>query len=492
MDSRFLSTVFVVVLAAICTIAAMTRSAHAQSVIERDVSVWVTSFDSPQGEQVAYMFHEDAQGAFVSLGQFSGQTSVFSIRELLLNNQQIGDKVWFRGVSNVRMIHGYNPLFGEVPTQDVSSSPDIRRLVQHCVIKAGGRTPHDPCNRVWPIAAGHELTSYAFEDIGGNTAYAMQFSPDDTMTAANWLWANPAHIAIQNDHAWYLRFTLVFDIDVQADHHDVNVSWVSAVYCGHDFCLPSGQVTEKIGPEWEVPSGISGRIVAAVPVLQDHASWMRLMHNEDILFTATPEVPPQNQPAGHRCNEPDQPRTTWHTHAGHFDVGAMQSSVAMPGSSGPTFTAGDLLWVHAIYDVPDHIQQTANEPVNGRALWMVFWEPGQEGDSPTFLPAVRLPTTRRREYRRPQKPERAFFTPRAATVRYHWLDLCAPTRRAGVADAVQRPAPEAAAPRMRLNAWHEQRRNRLRMSVKPGLQASADPPFGAAWDGSRWRRLSSS
>lgn len=196
----------------------------------------------------------------------------------------------------------------------------------------------------------------------------MEFSPDDTMTAANWLGRNPAGIVINLDYAWYIRIRFVFDINPQADHHDVNVSWVSAVYCGHDFCLPSGQVSEKIGPEWEVPSGISGRIVAAVPVLQDHASWMRLMRNEDILFTATPTYPPQNQPAGHRCNEPDQPPTTWHTHAGHFDVGAMQSSVAMPGSNGPTFTAGDFLWVHAIYDVPDHIHQTANEPVNGRAL----------------------------------------------------------------------------------------------------------------------------
>jgi len=208
------------------------------------------------------MFHEDAQGALVSLGQFSGQTSNFTIRELLLNDQLIGDKIWFRGVKEVRMMYGFNPLFGQVPTQDVSSSPQVRRLVQHCVIKANGRTPRDPCNRVWPVAVGNELTHYAFEDIGGNTDYAMQFDPDDTMTAANWLWRNPASIVINLDYAWYIRIRLVFDIDDDFQYHDVNVSWVSAVYCGHDFCLPSGQVSEKIGPEWgksrwESPGGSS-------------------------------------------------------------------------------------------------------------------------------------------------------------------------------------------------------------------------------------------
>lgn len=182
-----------------CAVALSPEDVDAQIVRERDVYVWVTSFDSPPGEQVAYMFHEDAQGALVSLGQFSGQTSLFSIRELLLNDPQIGEKVWFRGVKEVRMMYGFNPLFGQVPTQDVSSSPQVRRLVQHCVIKANGRTPRDPRNRVWPVAVGNELTHYAFEDMSGNTDYAMQFSPDDTMTAANWLWRNPASIVINLD-----------------------------------------------------------------------------------------------------------------------------------------------------------------------------------------------------------------------------------------------------------------------------------------------------
>lgn len=133
MNSRLLSTAFIAAAAAICTIAGMTRSVHAQSVIERDVYVWVSAFDAPQNEQVAFMFHVDAQGEFVSLGQFSGQTSVFTIRELLLNNQQIGNKVWFRGVKDVRMIHGYNPIvsrqLGVIPNEDVSFSPEVRRLV---------------------------------------------------------------------------------------------------------------------------------------------------------------------------------------------------------------------------------------------------------------------------------------------------------------------------------------------------------------------------
>lgn len=374
MASLHLSCSRAAVIVFVCAMALVPGRVMAQTERERDVYIWVSAFDAPPGEQVAYMFHEDEQGALVSLGQQSGQTSVWSIRELLLNDQQIGNKVWFRGVKEVRMVYGYNPLFGMVPAQDVSSSPDIRRLVQHRVIKASGRTPRDPCNRVWPVAVGNELTNYDFRSIGGNFDYAMQFNPDDTMTAANWLWRNPANIAVNLDFAWYIRIRLVFDINEQADYHDVNVSWVSAAYCGHDFCLPSGQESEMIGSEWEVPSGNSGRIVAAVPFLQDHASWMRLMRNEDTLFTATPGYPPQDQPAGHRCNEPYQVPSNWHTHAGHFDVGAMQTSVALPGSNGPTFTAGDLLWVHAIYDVPGH---TPSEPVNGRALWVLFWEPGQ-------------------------------------------------------------------------------------------------------------------
>ncbi|MCL4196836.1 MAG: hypothetical protein KJZ69_05020 [Phycisphaerales bacterium] len=364
-----------VVVAAFC--AAGTRSADAQNVRERDVFVWIAGFDLEPSQQIARMFHEDSPTHLASLGQVSGQTSLFSIRQLLLDDEEIGDYVWFRGVKDVRLMFGPHPEYETVPTSDYSSDDQHRRLVDRCVLKMNGRPAKDPCNRVWPVAAGHELTSYDFRNIGGNQDYAMVFDPDDTVTASNWLWANPADIAIHLFDAAYLRFTLVFDLDVEQEYHDVNVSWVSAVYCGHDFCLPSGQESEKIGPEWEIPSGVSGRIVAAIPFLQDHASWMRLMRNEDILFTATPTYPPQNQPAGHRCNEPDQPPTTWHTHAGHFDMGAMQSSVAMPGSNGPTFTAGDLLWVHAIYDVPDHIQQTANEPVNGRALWMVFWESGQ-------------------------------------------------------------------------------------------------------------------
>lgn len=167
MGSPFLSRTVIAAVAVVSAIATAARPSHAQSVIERDVYIWVSEFDEPPSGQVAYMFHEDAQGAFVSLGQFSGQTSVFSIRELLLNNQQIGNKVWFRGVKDVRMIYGYNPLFGTVPTQDVSSSPDIRRLVQHCVIKGNGRTPRDPCNRVWPIAAGNELSAYDLRNITG-------------------------------------------------------------------------------------------------------------------------------------------------------------------------------------------------------------------------------------------------------------------------------------------------------------------------------------
>ena len=219
---RSFSPVFAILVA--CFVIIPAKRVEAQTVRERDVYVWVTSFDSPPGEQVAYMFHEDAQGAFVSLGQFSGGTSVFTFRELLLNDQQIGNKVWFRGVKEVRMMYGFNPLFGQVPTQDVSSSPQVRRLVQHCVIRASGRTPRDPCNRVWPVAVGNELTNFDFRNIGGNQTYAMEFSPDDTMTAANWLWRNLAGIVINLDYAWYIRIRFVFDINPQADHHDVNVS----------------------------------------------------------------------------------------------------------------------------------------------------------------------------------------------------------------------------------------------------------------------------
>lgn len=127
-----------VVVAAFC--AAGTRSADAQNVRERDVFVWIAGFDLEPSQQIARMFHEDSPTHLASLGQVSGQTSLFSIRQLLLDDEEIGDYVWFRGVKDVRLMFGPHPEYETVPTSDYSSDDQHRRLVDRCVLKMSGRT----------------------------------------------------------------------------------------------------------------------------------------------------------------------------------------------------------------------------------------------------------------------------------------------------------------------------------------------------------------
>lgn len=366
-------------------------SASAQLIWEEKVYVKM-DFWQPVNQQSAEAWHFDPNNARAwtklpnhpNPPDLRGPRAKFEVRELFPDEFLNDLNIWFLGVPSIRIVAG-EP--GSYPGNftDVSALPQYRHMLDVMVMNVepshtlGGAI--DPCGssvnggptgRLWPIAAGPELTPYhLFPHSAERGGFGMRMIREALVGSVTWRWSNPANVAQENV---YVEFTLRYDLkedtrDPEDRHINVHVSWISAGGgCAYDFCIDEG-ASQKFGSPF-APEAYS--VVVAVPHVQDHADYIALNYSEGSNLLVISHQVPNNSPgesSAHKC-QPDGTANPWHTHSpgasGHLRLGGLgqwHGRFFLQTTSTLVATAG--------FDVPAH---SVADTINQRALWLVFWD----------------------------------------------------------------------------------------------------------------------
>lgn len=372
-------------------------SAHAQlgPPVVRDPQVYIKmDFWKSPDEQSAQAWHFDPNNGnqWTQLPNdpaynLAKPRARFPFRRLFLESELEFPWIWFMGVPGIKVLRGSPGSF-----EDVSNNPDYSEMIEFMVMgfdpTTCSMTAHDPCGeRIWPIAAGSDLTPYTIGDIDSFRYYAMRMvqkmngfpHTEGLLQSAVWRWKNPAGLAEEDV---YLEFTLRFDLADQNiefnTYFDTHVSWISAGGgCGYTFCLTTGTAT-KTGTPYNLMIG-DHLLVLAVPHVLDRTAGLQLYKrngNQNTLLVNSLIGNANSHPTSHKC-DPDGALIPSHTHAsgaaGHLLKGGLSPKYFAPLEP---LIATDEVFTTSWFDVPAH---TVAGPVNHQALYMLFWRP-------TFVP----------------------------------------------------------------------------------------------------------
>ncbi len=356
----------------------------------RDPQVYIKiDFWKPAEEQTARAWHEDPNNGnqWTQLPNHPDYVAKprarFPFRRLFLESELEYPWIWFMGVPAIRVVRGSPGSF-----EDVSDNPAYSEMIDHMVMgfdpETCGMVAHDPCgDRIWPIAAGSDLTPYQIAINQNFRYYAMRMvqrsnSPPHTeglLQSAAWRWKNPASL---EEEDVYIRFTLRFDLhdrnDLFSTYHDTYVSWISAEGgCGYTFCLTTGTAT-KIGTPYNLMSG-DHLLLLAVPHVLDHTAGLQLYKrngNQNTLLVNSFIGNANSHPTSRKC-DPDGAAFPNHTHTSGA-AGQLLRSGLSPKYFEPLepLIFSDEVFTASSFDVPAH---TVAGPTDHRALYMLFWRP---------------------------------------------------------------------------------------------------------------------
>ncbi len=361
-----------------------TRAQECYNIQAADVYVKMDFWKAPD-EQTAEAWHFDPNNNMQWTQLPNDPASArprarFKVEDLYLHELMLDDEVWFIGVDNIQVVTGAPGNF-----TIVSGVAEYVEMLDRIVFavqdpqSAGIQIIYDPCGtRVWPIAAGSDLTPYRLHPHTSNPGgYGIRMKKEALLASTGWRWKNPAGVAPADV---YVVLTILHDMVKKPNppclrHVNVGVSWISAGDgCAYDFCLSAGQPTVlKVGSPVNALDGWAA-LVAAVPHTLDHTAALQLYwrHGTEITLLIDSSIGDSvSQPVAHKC-EPEGMEIPWHTHAPGV-TGHLRPSLGLSfwqGRYDLNSPQGNEVFTAASFDVPAH---SVAAPTNHRALYMVFW-----------------------------------------------------------------------------------------------------------------------
>ena len=259
-----------------------------------------------------------------------------------------GESTWMRS------------FYADVITRDqagnitlVTNDPDYSEINHHLVMAyEGGIKGPTLCGfPQTPTGAGSE-----FSDLELPGSYAYQF---DGGYLYPWSWhfmATPG--APGNGEEVYIQLTFTMD-DVDRGYTDLDAGWLDVGNCSVFLCVDSGNQDLNSFP---VPIPVNNkRLVAAFPHLHDHAQFMEIRHNGQLIHTTYPAN--ANIPTAH--DDCGGGATPTHSHPGHLPPKGLTAWT--PGAAGPLLSLGDTLQVRAVFDNPHPVA------IDNMAFYIAFW-----------------------------------------------------------------------------------------------------------------------
>lgn len=220
------------------------------------------------------------------------------------------------------------------------------RLVHHCNFIYLGSAKRGQL----PYGTGSELTRFA---LPGPYAYKIE---GGHIRPINWHFHNQGGVPPEEDV--YLRFKLVGD-DENAGYIDTNAHWYQTELRESEFCIPPGPFTFPNSFRWPMLHNFD--VVAAVAHVHDHATVLRLMVNDEVLWDY--QVPRQDAYGYHTSHSTPCSRHAWHRHENHIKAKTLEG---WKPEKPVRLNRGDRLWVYTEY-FNDH-----DTDIDGMAIVAVF------------------------------------------------------------------------------------------------------------------------